>query len=155
MTALTLSQDAVDEEMLKRPRKWDIHFIRNFMFTFGLVSSVFDYLITFILFNIFTESQVLYQSGWFIFSILTELVTLMVIRTRKPFYKSKPASALLLSSFIVATVTLLFPYTPLASLFGLALIPFTVVGILILLIGFYVIALEITKKFFYRRNPGY
>lgn len=153
--ALTLSKDAVDEEMLQRPRKWDIHFIRNFMFTFGLVSSVFDYLITFILFNIFTESQVLYQSGWFIFSILTELVTLMVIRTRKPFFKSKPDSALLLSSFIVATVTLLFPYTPLASLFGLAPIPFTVVGILILLIGFYVIALEITKKFFYRRNPGY
>lgn len=152
MTALTLSKDAVDEEMLQRPRKWDIHFIRNFMFTFGLVSSVFDYLITFILFNIFTESQVLYQSGWFIFSILTELVTLMVIRTRKPFFKTKPASALLLSSFIVATVTLLFPYTPLASL---APIPFTLVGILILLIGFYVIALEITKKFFYRRNPGY
>lgn len=151
--ALTLSKDTVDEEMLKKPRKWDIHFIRNFMFTFGLVSSVFDYFITFILFDIFRESQLLYQSGWFIFSILTELFTLMVMRTKKPFFKSKPAATLLISTVIVGAVTLLFPYTPLAPLFGLQPIPFTVIGILIVLIGFYVIALEVTKNFFYRRHP--
>lgn len=151
--ALTLSKDTVDEEMLQKPRKWDIHFIRNFMFTFGLVSSVFDYFITFILFDIFRESQLLYQSGWFIFSILTELFTLMVMRTKKPFFKSKPAATLLISTVIVGAVTLLFPYTPLALLFGLQPIPFTVIGILIVLIGFYVIALEVTKKFFYRRHP--
>lgn len=150
--ALTLANDAVDEEMLRVPQTWNIHFIRNFMFVFGLVSSVFDYFITFILFNLFRESQILYQSSWFTFSLLTELVTLIVIRTRKPFYRSRPATLLLSSTILVAVVTLLLPYTPLAPLFTIEPIPLQVIGILFLLLALYVLAMEITKHFFYRRS---
>jgi Mg2+-importing ATPase len=148
--ALSLSGDSVDEEMVQTPRKWDIKFIQNFMFTFGLLSSVFDYLITFILFSIFRESQGLYQSGWFTFSILTELATLMVIRTQKPFFKSKPAPLLIGSTLIIGVVTMLLPYTPLASLFALEPIPLKVIVILLLLISIYIAAMEGTKYFFYR-----
>lgn len=150
--ALSLSGDSVDEEMVQTPRKWDIKFIQQFMFTFGLVSSVFDYLITFILFSIFRESQGLYQSGWFTFSILTELATLMVIRTQKPFFKSKPAPLLIGSTVAIGVITMLLPYTPLASLFALEPIPFNVIVTLILLIGFYIAAMEGTKYFFYRHH---
>lgn len=150
--ALALSGDAVDAEMLKAPQKWDIKFIRNFMFTFGLLSSVFDYSITFILFSIFRESEGLYQSGWFIFSILTELVTLMVMRTKKPFFKSKPATLLLISTVIVGIFTLLLPYTPLAPIFGLQPIPLMVIAILFVLIGIYIAAMEGVKGVFYRHN---
>lgn len=150
--ALALSRDSVDQDMLQNPRKWDIHFIRNFMFTFGLLSSVFDYFITYILFDIFRESQLLYQSGWFIFSILTELITLMVMRTRKPFFKSRPAFVLLSSTALVGLITFLFPYTPLAPLFGLEPIPLNVIGILIALISLYTIAMEVVKRIFYRRH---
>lgn len=150
--ALALARDSVDDDMMQKPRKWDIQFIRNFMFTFGFLSSVFDYFITFILFDIFRESQLLYQSGWFLFSILTELITLMVMRTRKPFFKSRPSFVLLFSTVLVGMITSLFPYTPLASLFGLEPIPLEVVGILILLISLYTIAMEVIKRIFYRRH---
>lgn len=150
--ALTLSNDAVDEDMLRTPQTWNIRFIRNFMFVFGLVSSVFDYFITFILFNLFRESQVLYQSSWFTFSLLTELITLIVIRTRKPFYRSRPANLLLSSTIFVSVVTLLLPHTSLAQLFTLEPIPLQVIGILFLLLALYVLAMEITKHFFYRRS---
>jgi Mg2+-importing ATPase len=152
--ALALSRDSVDEEMLKKPRKWDISFIRNFMFVFGLISSVFDFLVTFALFAVLQESGILFRSGWFIFSILTELFTLMVMRTNKPFYKSKPASILLYLSILIGIITLLIPYSPLAVLFEISPVPLMVVGILSVSIVFYVTALETGKIFFYRHFQG-
>ena len=150
--ALTLSKDSVDEEMLLVPQKWDIKIIREFMFTFGLTSSVFDYLITYILIILYRDSQMLFQSGWFIFSILTELVTLMIMRTHKPFYRSKPARLLLFTSLLVGGVTLLIPYTPLAPVFAIEPISLSTLSILTVLIALYAIALEVAKRLFYRRH---
>lgn len=149
--ALTLSGDLVDSDVLKSPQKWDMRFIRNFMLTFGLLSSVFDYLTTFLLFYIFRESQGLFQSGWFIFSIFTELVTLMVMRTKKPFYLSKPGKMLLFSSVFLGVLTLILPYTPLGNVFSLQPIPLPILLILSGLLILYIIAMEIVKKLFYRR----
>jgi Mg2+-importing ATPase len=58
--------DRVDEEMIERPRKWDVRFIRDFMLTFGPVSSVFDFLTFGILIGLFGASAPLFQTGWFI-----------------------------------------------------------------------------------------
>lgn len=150
--ALALSGDSVDAEMLQTPQKWDMHFIRNFMLTFGFLSSIFDYLTTYLLFAIFNESQGQFQTGWFIFSTLTELVTLMAMRTKGPFYKSKPGKMLLISSLIVGAVAILIPLTPLARIFSFQQIPFFVLSILFGLLVIYVVAMEIVKRYFYRKQ---
>lgn len=150
--ALTLSSDKVDSDVLKSPQKWDMRFIRNFMLTFGLLSSVFDYVTTFLLFNIFRESQGQFQSGWFIFSIFTELVTLMVMRTKKPFYLSRPGKMLTFSSLFLGFVTLILPYTPLSTIFSLQSIPLPILLILGGLLILYIIAMEFVKKIFYHRQ---
>ena len=112
LPAMTIANDTVDADLVVKPRRWDIRFIRNFMLTFGLISSAFDYLTFAVLLIGFKAQEELFQSSWFILSILTELLTLIVIRTRKPFFKSKPAPLLLYSTIGVAILTLLLPFLP-------------------------------------------
>ena len=148
--ALTIANDFVDDEMIEKPRRWDIGFIRNFMFTFGLISSFFDYLTFAVLLIGFKAQQDLFQSGWFVLSILTELLVLLVMRTQKPFFKSKPAPVLLYASIAVGVITLILPYLPLQRILNITPIPpltlLALLGIAIL----YIITTEIAKHYFYR-----
>ena len=148
--AMTISNDSVDEEMVKTPHRWDIKFIRNFMVTFGLISSAFDYLTFAVLLAGFKADQQLFQSGWFVLSILTELLVMLVMRTQKPFIKSKPAPLLLYSSIGIGLVTLILPYLPLQKILDIAPIPpfilFALLGIAVL----YIITTEIAKYIFYK-----
>ncbi len=150
--SLTLARDSVDEEMIQKPRRWDLHFIRNFMITFGLISSVFDYVTFAVLLLGFHVQEEAFQSSWFVVSIITELMMLLVMRTRKPFYKSKPAPALLFSSLGVAIFTLILPYMPFAGLLNIApiepAIMLSLFGIAIL----YIVTTEIAKYFFYKKH---
>ena len=148
--ALTIANDFVDDEMIEKPRRWNIGFIRNFMFTFGLISSFFDYLTFAVLLIGFKAQQDLFQSGWFVLSILTELLVLLVMRTQKPFFKSKPAPVLLYASIAVGVITLILPYLPLQRILNITPIPpltlLALLGIAIL----YIITTEIAKHYFYR-----
>jgi len=150
LPAITIANDSVDVEMLKNPRRWNIGFIRNFMFTFGLISSAFDYLTFAVLLIGFQARQELFQSGWFILSIITELLILLVMRTRKPFYKSKPAPILLFSTIGVGILTFALPYLPLHALFGIAPVPPLILLTLLIIAGLYIVTTEIAKHFFYR-----
>jgi len=150
--AMTISSDSVDSEMVKTPHRWDIKFIRNFMVTFGLISSAFDYITFAVLLIGFKADQELFQSGWFVLSILTELLVMLVIRTQKPFIKSKPAPLLLYSSIGIGIVTLILPYLPLQKILNITPIP---PGILLALLGIavlYILITEIAKHFFYRQK---
>ncbi|MEZ4710218.1 MAG: cation transporting ATPase C-terminal domain-containing protein [Caldilineaceae bacterium] len=132
------------------PRRWDIHFIRNFMFTFGFVSSFFDYLTFFLLLVILRSNINQFRTGWFLESVMTELLILLVVRTRKPFFQSRASNGLLISTLVVAILTLVLPYSPLNTLLGFA--PLSV-GVLFALAGItllYVAASEIAKHYFYR-----
>ncbi|MCB0122871.1 MAG: cation transporting ATPase C-terminal domain-containing protein, partial [Caldilineaceae bacterium] len=149
-----IAGDKVDRELVTRPRRWDIHFIRNFMFTFGFVSSFFDYLTFFLLLVIVRSNIDQFRTGWFLESVLTELLILLVVRTRKPFLQSRPSNGLLIASLMVGAVTLALPYSPLSTLLGLA--PLSV-GVLLALAGItllYVAASEIAKHYFYRYTRG-
>ena len=94
--AITIATDAVDSEEMKKPRRWDTKLIQRFMFTFGLISSVFDYL-TFavLLLGFHTPEEAVPKAVGLCFSIITELVTLLVIRTRKTLFQkqTRPAAA--------------------------------------------------------------
>ncbi len=149
--ALNIARDSVDSEVLRKPRRWDIDFIKKFMFTFGFISSVFDYLTFAVLFIGFKAQHGLFQSSWFIFSILTELLVLLIMRTEKPFYKSKPAPVLLYSSMVVGAFTLALPYLPpLNKILNIEPVrPMILVSLLSLLI-LYVVTTELAKHYFYR-----
>lgn len=148
--AITIANDSVDADILAKPRRWDIKMIRNFMFTFGLISSIFDYLTFAVLFIVFKADQGVFQSSWFTFSIITELLILMVMRTQKPFFKSKPAPILLYSSIAVGVLTLLVPYLPFHEVLNInpvsPLLILSLFGIAFL----YIITTEIAKHYFYK-----
>jgi Mg2+-importing ATPase len=146
MPALTLSNDTVDEELLRRPSRWDVRAIRNFMVVFGLVSSVFD-LATFGLLRIVLDADApLFRSAWFVESTLTELAVLLVLRTHRPFYRSAPAATLLWTSAIIAGITLALPFSPLNDALGMVHLPLDVSLALIGLTLVYVVVNELVKR---------
>jgi len=148
--AMTISSDAVDPEGVSTPRRWDIKRLRNFMLLFGFISSAFDYITFGVLLLLFKTPETLFQSGWFVLSILTELMLLLVMRTQKPFFKSKPAPALLYSTIGVAVFTLLLPYLPVVKILGISPIPPVVLLALLGVAALYIIVTEIAKHFFFR-----
>ena len=150
--AITIANDRVDEEELQKPRRWDIGTIRNFMFTFGFISSVFDYVTFAVLFIGFKAQPEIFQSGWFTVSVLTELLILMVMRTHKPFFMSRPAPLLLYSSIAVGAVTLILPYTPLSRFLNIEPVGLSIMAALIAISAAYIVTTEIAKHFFYRHE---
>lgn len=148
--AITIANDSVDKEIVARPLRWDIHFIRDFMIVFGLVSSVFDYLTFAVLFLGFNAKHGIFQSSWFTISVLTELLVLLVMRTQKRFYKSKPAPILLYSSIAVGIFTLLIPYLPFHQYLGIEPVKPLLLLALFIILALYVIVTEIAKFYFYK-----
>ena len=150
--AMAISGDAVDAENVAAPRRWDIKRLRNFMLTFGLISSAFDYITFAVLLIGFKAQQELFQSGWFVLSILTELMLLLVMRTQKPFFKSKPSGVLLYSTVGIAAVTLLLPYLGLRSFLNITAIPPRILLALIGIAVLYILITEVAKHFFFRSS---
>lgn len=145
--AIAISGDLVDEEDVVKPRAWDIKAIRKFMIYFGLLSSIFD-IVTFVVLRVgFHASATLFRGGWFVESTLTELAVMMVLRTRRRFWRSKPGSGLFWASAVLALVTIAIPYTAVGRIIGLAALPFNLLLILFALIGVYIFLNEIAKRF--------
>lgn len=117
---MTIATDRVEAEHLQRPLRWNVRRVRNFMIVFGLTSTVFDLLTFGSLYIVFSSSATELRSGWFVESMLNELVVLLMLRTSRPLWRSEPGRALLWSSVGVALVVLVLPYSPLASDLGLA-----------------------------------
>jgi Mg2+-importing ATPase len=80
------------------------------MVVFGIISSVFDYFTFFILLTLMNSTEIVFRTGWFIQSVLTELMAMLILRTRKTFYRSRVGKGLLWLSILVGIVTLLLPY---------------------------------------------
>ena len=145
--AIAISGDMVDSEDLVKPRAWDIKAIRKFMIYFGLLSSVFD-IVTFIVLRLgFHASATLFRSGWFVESTLTELTVMMILRTHRRFWKSKPGSGLFWASAILALITIAIPFTGFARVIGLKALPLSLLLILFGLIGIYAFLNEFAKKY--------
>ena len=149
--ALTIAGDSVDEDLLRLHQRWNIKFIRNFMFIFGLISSGFDYIAFGVLLILFKADEKLFQSSWFILSIITELIVLLIMRTRKPFFKSKPSPLLVYSIIGVTAITLLIVYLPINSIFGLQIVPTAILSQLLIIVFFYAVATEIGKHFYFKK----
>jgi Mg2+-importing ATPase len=148
---MTIATDRVDNEMIDHPRRWDIKIIRHFMITFGLISSVFDYFTFGVLLLILHATQDQFRTGWFLESVVSASLIVLIIRSRKPFFKSKPGKYLLATTLSVVVATLILPFTPLSGLFGFSPLPvwyFLYIG---MVITGYIITAEIAKTIFYKR----
>jgi Mg2+-importing ATPase len=150
--ALTIAGDSTDPELVNKPHHWNVAFIRDFMVVFGLISSAFDYLTFGILLLVLRTGEETFRTGWFIESLLTELVILLVVRTRRPMFKSRPGKWLWISTAVVGAVALLLPYLPETGiLFGFVPLPPLTMAIMLAVTGLYTAVNEAAKKIFYRR----
>lgn len=147
----TIGTDNVDSELVERPRRWNVKFIRNFMIVFGILSSVFDYIAFGVLIFILNSPMELFRTGWFIESVLSASLIVLVIRSRKPFFKSSPGKYLLLTTTAILVATLIFPFTPLGQLFGFTQPPIIVLVLMSIIVVFYIIMGEVVKGLFYKR----
>jgi P-type Mg2+ transporter len=148
--ATFIATDSVDASQLRSPQTWNVKLIRNYMIVFGTLSSAFDIITFMILEWVFHAKVHEFQSAWFLGSILTEIVVLFVLRTRRPFFKSRPSKYIVIASAVMAVIACYLPYSPLAkplSLIGLSLPLFlTIIGITLV----YVASNEIAKRFFWK-----
>lgn len=149
--AIGIADDSVDPEMIARPERWDVRFIGRYMVEFGASSSVFDVLTFAVLLTIFRATADVFRTGWFVESLLTELVVALVMRTRRPFYRSRPGTLLLAATLVLIVVTLAMPYLPLASTFGFVPLPWPMIAAIVIIVVMYVSATEVQKRWFYRR----
>jgi len=148
---MTIATDRVDRELVEKPRRWNIRFIRNFMLTFGLLSSVFDYLTFGVLLLILQATTDQFRTGWFLESVISASVTVLVVRTRKPFFRSKPGRYLLIATLLIVGLTLILPFSPLGEVFGFIPLPIPFILFVGIIVGLFMFAAEITKGIFYRR----
>jgi Mg2+-importing ATPase len=150
--AIGLANDSVDAELTDRPRRWNMGFIAGYMVEFGALSSAFDFAIFGVLLIAFHAPPEMFRTGWFVESLLTELAVALVVRTRRPFFRSRPGAMLLWSSIVLAGVTLALPYLPLVEVIGLVPLPASLLVSIVAVTALYVGATELLKIWFYRRQ---
>jgi Mg2+-importing ATPase len=148
---MTIATDNVDSEMIERPRRWDIAAIRKFMLTFGLVSSVFDFLTFGALWLILHATKIQFRTGWFLESVVSASLIVLVIRSRKPCTRSRPANQLLIATLATVIATLVLPFSPLGSVFGFSPLPAEFLLLIALIVLVYMLSAELVKRYFYKR----
>ncbi|MGE5232075.1 MAG: HAD-IC family P-type ATPase, partial [Deltaproteobacteria bacterium] len=151
LSEIPIPMDEVDEEYVDRPRRWDVGFIRKFMLTLGPVSSLFDFLTFFLMLRVFRAGEALFQTGWFLESLATQILVIFVIRTRRSPLGSRPSALLTAASLGVVAVTLLLPYTGLGARVGLVPLPAGFFLVLMGMVAVYLVAAEGAKRWFFRR----
>jgi Mg2+-importing ATPase len=149
--AMAIATDSVDSDQLTKPQVWDIKFIRNFMIIFGIVSSIFDFLTFGVLIFVLRTGPEEFRTGWFVESVMTEILIIVVMRTWKPFYQSRVSRTLLFAMILVVLVTLALPYSPLSELLGFRPLALSSLVLLVIITLLYAATSELAKRIFYSR----
>jgi P-type Mg2+ transporter len=147
---MTIATDRVDRELVNKPRRMDIKFIRNFMVVFGLLSSVFDYLTFGALLLLLHAQPEQFRTGWFMESTLSASLVVLVVRTRQSIFDSKPGKYLFWATLATVATALIIPFTPLAPLLGFQALPLRFLLVLGAIVALYVVAAEAVKHLFYQ-----
>jgi Mg2+-importing ATPase len=146
---MTIATDTVDVELVDRPRRWNIDFIKKFMITFGLLSSIFDFMTFGVLIFLLHASAGQFRTGWFMESVVSAAMIVLVIRTRRPFFTSRPSRYLFAATMLVIVAVVVLPFTPLAGVLGFQPLPLLFVLVMFCIVGLYVLMAEVTKRLFY------
>jgi Mg2+-importing ATPase len=155
LSEVPIPLDRVDPDQLLRPRSLDMRFIRNFMVVVGPVSSLFDFITFYVMLVVFQAGEQLFQTGWFVESLCTQVLVIFVIRTRGNPIKSRPHPLLSVTSLAVVAVAVLLPLTTVAPYFGLVALPWPFYAMLGGLVLVYLLIVELVKQWFYHSfGPG-
>jgi Mg2+-importing ATPase len=152
LSEVAIPMDGVDVAELRRPRRWDIRFIRSFMVAVGPVSSIFDFLTFWLMLRVFHAGEALFHTGWFVESLATQVLVIFVIRTRGNPFRSRPSTLLTVTSLSAVLVGALLPFTPLGTRLGFVPLPW---GFFLALSGMvvaYLAGVELVKRWFFRRQ---
>jgi Mg2+-importing ATPase len=149
---LSLPSDKVDEDDIKKPTAWSIKFIRRYVLVIGPISSLYDFLTFILLFFILRFGESMFQTGWFIESIATEIFVVYIIRTKKlPFFQSKPSLMFFLNTFLAVVFAWAVPYTFIGHYLKFTPLPFYVLIIIFGMVVTYLILVEFVKRWFYKK----
>ena len=147
---LAIPTDNVDPEQLARPAAWDISFVRRFMYVFGPLSSIFDFITFWILLSVLHAGPTEFRTGWFVESIATQTLIVYVIRTRRiPFFRSRPSLPMLFVPTGAAAIGIVLPFTPLSHVLGFTPLPLKFFLVLAVLIVVYMALVDLGKIPFY------
>jgi Mg2+-importing ATPase len=149
LSEVPIPLDEVDPEELRRPRDWDTNFVRNFMLVIGPISSVFDFLTFYVMLVVLRANEALFQTGWFIESLATQVLVIFVIRTRGNPFTSLPSPVLAATSLTVVAVAMAVPFLGLGGYFGFVPPPAMFFFILLGMVVGYLVMVEQIKKRFY------
>jgi len=147
LAQVTIPTDNVDSEVIRKPQRWDIRTIRNFMLIIGPISSLYDLLTFFVLLHFFHADEVLFHTGWFVESLATQTLVLFVIRTPKSPLSSRPSVPLAITTLAIVLVGVLLPYSPLAPVLGFEPLPAGYFLFLICATFTYLALVEFAKRY--------
>ncbi|MBI2812543.1 MAG: magnesium-translocating P-type ATPase, partial [Candidatus Melainabacteria bacterium] len=140
---MTIAADSVDPDTIDHPVSWDLHFIRRFMIVFGLISSIFDFLTFGVLLYVMKATPDTFRTGWFIESVISASIIVLVVRTKKPFYASRPSFFLTCAVGSIVLLTLLLPFTGLAPIIGFVPLPMSFCGVIAVIVAVYILSSEV------------
>ncbi|MDO9107124.1 MAG: magnesium-translocating P-type ATPase [Methylovulum sp.] len=149
LSEVPIPLDQVDPDELRKPRVLDMNFIRNFMLVIGPISSAFDFLTFYVMLMVLKADETLFQTGWFVESLCTQVLVIFIIRTRGNPFKSRAHPILVGTSLAVATTGAVLPFTPLGSYFGFVPPPAQFYAILAAMVVTYLAIVELAKRGFY------
>ena len=152
LSEVAIPMDGVDAAELRRPRHWDIRFIRSFMLSVGPVSSIFDFLTFYLMLRVFHAGEALFHTGWFVESLATQVLVIFVIRTRGNPFKSRPSTLLTVTSLSAVVVATLLPFTALGARLGFVPLPWGFFLALSAMVAAYLVGVEVVKRWFFRRQ---
>jgi Mg2+-importing ATPase len=150
VSEIAIPFDVVDKEAVALPVKWDIKLIERFMLVFGPISSVFDLLTFYVLLRVFGAGESFFQTGWFIESMMTQVLVVFAIRTRGSILRSRPHGLLVAMALGVVAVSAALPFTPLAHWFGFVAPPPMYLVYVVGATVAYLVIVEAAKRVFYR-----
>jgi Mg2+-importing ATPase len=151
LAQVTIPSDNVDDSYLRRPQRWDMRVIRDFMLFIGPISSLFDFLTFFVLLRYFQASEPLFHTGWFVESLATQTLVLFVIRTMGNPFRSRPSRALTVTTLLIVGIGVALPMSPLATLLGFAKLPASYFAFLIPVTLAYLGLVDVAKRQLARR----
>ena len=149
--SVSIASDNVDEEYLRKPKRWDIKAIAKFMLPFGILSSFFDFATFFLLLYLLKANIASFRTGWFVESLITEVLVIFVIRTKKLFFQSHPSKFLFLTASISIIAGLVLVSTPIAGLLGFENLPIWFYGVILIIVFVYLYLAELVKGIYYNK----
>jgi Mg2+-importing ATPase len=154
ISQISIPGDNVDPALLHRPKRWQIGFIRQFMIIIGPISSIYDFLTFGVLLWVFHASTnaPLFHTGWFVESLATQTLVILVIRTAANPLKSRPSRPLLISVLAVVAIAAVLPYTAVGTLLRFTPLPVSLLGAIAFLAATYLLLVQAVKFWFYRRH---